>query len=259
VLDNVAFGLRARGVDRGEARRRAGGWLQRVGLGDRGLDRPAALSGGQAQRVALARALVTEPRLLLLDEPLAALDATTRQSVRSDLRRHLDQVAGARLLVTHDPLDALVLADRLLVVEDGRTIQSGSPAEVAARPASRFVADLVGLNLLHGVAAGEHVVALPSGATLTVADPPPPGEVAVAVRPQAVTLHERQPEGSARNAWPATVSSVEGGADRVRVAITGPVSLIAEVTAASVAAMSIRPGVRLWASVKAVDLVVYAR
>ena len=259
VLDNVAFGLRARGVDRSAAHRRALGWLERVGLADRAAERPAALSGGQAQRVALARALVTDPRLLLLDEPLAALDASTRQAVRSELRRHLDQVSGARLLVTHDPLDALVLADRLMVVEHGRAIQTGSPADVAARPASRFVADLVGLNLLHGVAAGEHAVDLPSGARLTVADPPPPGEVAVAVRPQAVTLHEREPEGSARNAWLATVSSVEGGADRVRVALTGPVSLTAEVTAVSVAAMGIRPGVRLWATVKAVDLVVYAR
>jgi len=118
VLENVAFGPRSRGVHRTAARAEARAWLARVGLADRAGDRPGALSGGEAQRVALARALVTAPRLLLLDEPLAALDATTRHQVRSDLRRHLAGVSGARLLVTHDPVDALVLADRLVVLEE---------------------------------------------------------------------------------------------------------------------------------------------
>jgi len=259
VLENVAFGLRARGVDRATARREGLDWLARVGLAERAGERPAALSGGQAQRVALARALVTSPRLLLLDEPLAALDATTRQEVRSELRRHLDEVAGARLLVTHDPVDALVLADRLVVMEGGRAVQSGTPAEVAARPASRFVADLVGLNLLHGVGAGENAVALATGGELRTADPVPVGEVAVAIRPQAVALHADRPDGSARNAWPATVALVEGSADRVRVTLSGHIPLTAEVTAAAVAEMGIAPGTALWASVKAVDLSVYPR
>jgi len=259
VLENVAFGLRARGAGRTEARARALRWLDRVGLRDRAEERPGALSGGQAQRVALARALVTEPRLLLLDEPLAALDASTRLQVRSEVRRHLAELAGARLLVTHDPVDALVLADRLVVVEGGRAVQTGTPAQVAAHPASRFVADLVGLNLLHGTAAGDHVVRLATGAELTVADPVPPGPVAVAIRPQAVTLHLAQPDGSARNAWPGTVAEVEGIADRVRVTLAGPVPVTAEVTAASAAAMGMVSGSPLWASVKAVDLAVYPR
>src|SRR4051794_16365182 len=128
ALENVAFGLRARGVHRREARAAAARWLERLGVGEYAGARPRALSGGQAQRVALARALATEPRLLLLDEPLAALDAATRVEVRAELRRHLATFGGARLLVTHDPVEAMVLADRLVVLEDGRIVQSGRPA-----------------------------------------------------------------------------------------------------------------------------------
>jgi len=257
VLENVAFGLRARGLGRHAAREAARSWLARLGLADRAGSRPGDLSGGQAQRVALARALATEPRLLLLDEPLAALDATTRLEVRSELRHHLGAVAGARLLVTHDPVDALVLADRLVILEHGRVTQTGTPAEVAARPASRFVADLVGLNLLHGVAAGQHRVRLATGGELVVADAPPAGALAVAVRPQAVALHRTVPEGSPRNAWQGTVTEVEGSGDRVRVTVVGDVPLTAEVTAAAAIAMGLAPGDVVWASVKAVDVVVY--
>ncbi len=135
VLENVAFGLRSRRVPAATARARA--WLERVGLTDLADVRPAALSGGQAQRVALARALATDPRLLLLDEPLSALDVTTRAETRRDLRRHLATVSGIRLVVTHDPLEAMALADRLIVIEDGRLVQSGPAAEVTARPRSR--------------------------------------------------------------------------------------------------------------------------
>ena len=120
ALENVAFGLRARGVAKAEARARATAWLERVGLADHAHHRPRALSGGQAQRVALARALATEPRLLLLDEPLAALDAGTRGDVRRDLRRHLATFDGVRLLVTHDPVDAYALADRVVILEAGQ-------------------------------------------------------------------------------------------------------------------------------------------
>ncbi|MFP5321572.1 MAG: ABC transporter ATP-binding protein [Acidimicrobiia bacterium] len=259
VLDNVAFGLRARGRRKADARADARRWLERLDLADLADARPAQLSGGQAQRAALARALVTEPALLLLDEPLAALDATTRADVRSELRRHLATFAGARLLVTHDPVDAIVLADRLVILEHGRITQVGSPAEVTARPASRFVADLVGLNLVEGEAAGERHVRLASGAELALADPVPADRVAVAIRPQAVALHRQPPEGSPRNHWAAVVVGVEGGADRVRVALDGPVPLTAEVTAASAAALGLRPGEQVWAAVKAVDLEVYPR
>jgi molybdate transport system ATP-binding protein len=259
VLDNVAFGLRARGVAKAEARSRAVRWLDRIGLAAMAGERPRALSGGQSQRVALARALATEPRMLLLDEPLAALDARARVHVRAELRRHLRTFAGTRLLVTHDPVDALVLADRLVVLEGGLVTQQGTTAEVARRPRSEYVAELVGLNLLTGTAGGEHTVVLDGGAELVVADPPPGPEVAVAVRPQAVAIHRHRPEGSARNAWPARVADLEAGHDRVRVQLDGPIPVVAEVTVAAVADLDLAPGAEVWASVKAVDLGVYER
>jgi molybdate transport system ATP-binding protein len=271
ALDNVAFGLRARGMSKAEARQQAQRWLDRFDMGSHAGAKPRTLSGGQAQRVALARALATDPRLLLLDEPLAALDAGTRMQVRTELRRHLATFAGARLLITHDPVDALVLADRLVIVEDGRVTQTGAPAEVTARPASRYVAQLVGINLLHGTATGSHTVRLAGGAELTVADavPPPVDGVdgdggsgdglAVAIRPQAVALHRNQPDGSPRNCWTATVSDLEATGDRVRVTLDGPIPVTAEVTPAAVAELELVPGTPVWATVKAVDLTAYPR
>ena len=173
-----------------------------------------ALSGGQAQRVALARALATDPRLLLLDEPLAALDAQSRIEVRTDLRNHLATFTGARLLITHDPIDAVVLADRLVILEAGRVTQTGTTADVVARPRSRYVADLVGINLLHGVRTGAHTARLDTGAELTTADPIPSAEVPITVRPQAVALHRGRPR--AAHATPGTAPS-----SRSRATTTG--------------------------------------
>jgi molybdate transport system ATP-binding protein len=259
ALDNVAFGLRCRGASRADARVEAWRWLERFGLAGLAAARPRALSGGQAQRVALARTLATDPRLLLLDEPLAALDASTRLAVRTDLRRHLSSFSGARLLVTHDPVDALVLADRLVILEDGRITQSGTPAVVAARPGSRYVAQLIGVNLLQGTATGDRTVRLDTGAELTVADPLPGPDVAVALRPQAIALHRHLPEGSPRNTWAATVEDLEADRDRVRVALAGPVPATAEITPAAVAELDLAPGTPVWATVKAVDLTAYQR
>ena len=157
ALENVAFGLRSRGVPKAEARARATEWLDRVGLVEYRGSKPKQLSGGQSQRVALARALATEPRLLLLDEPLAALDASTRLETRRELRRQLDGYDGVRLLVTHDPMEAIALAERLIVLEAGRISQTGTPQEISERPRSRYVADLVGVNLFRGRAAGDEV------------------------------------------------------------------------------------------------------
>jgi molybdate transport system ATP-binding protein len=150
ALDNVAFGPRARGWSRREARAEAAAWLERVGMTGCERARPRALSGGQAQRVALARALAAHPRLLLLDEPLAALDAGSREGLRDELGRHLATFAGTCLLVTHDPVEAAALADQVVVLEEGRVTQAGTPVEVAAHPASRYVEDLVALGLLPG-------------------------------------------------------------------------------------------------------------
>jgi molybdate transport system ATP-binding protein len=252
ALENVAFGLRSRGVDRHEARRAAHGWLDRVGLGDRAHDRPRALSGGQAQRVALARALATEPRLLLLDEPLAALDASTRLEVRADLRRHLAEVAGIRVLVTHDPLDAIVLAERLVVVEDGRVTHDGMVADITARPRTPYVARLVGVNLWRGRARrGE--IEVDGGGQLVLADHLD-GEVVVLAHPRVVALHGAHPEGSPRNVWPVQVEGIEPFGDRVRVRLAGTPPVTAEITPAAVAELGLDPGQQIWASVKATEL-----
>lgn len=253
--DNVAFGLRAQGVDRVAARARADRALEAVGLAAHAGVRPRALSGGQAQRVALARALVTEPRLLLLDEPLAALDAATRLEVRADLRHHLAAFAGPTVVVTHDALDAFVLADRLVVVEAGRVVQTGSPEEVARRPVTEYVARLVGLNLYRGRAA-DGVVSLEGGTTLSGAHHET-GPVLVAFSPSAVALHRRRPEGSARNCWPATVAALEQHGDTVRVRLAGAIEAFADVTPLSVTELGLEPGVEVWAAVKATETSVY--
>jgi molybdate transport system ATP-binding protein len=255
AVENVAFGLRARGVGRAEARRRAGAWLERVGLAGAADARPRALSGGQAQRVALARAMVGDPRLLLLDEPLAALDAATRAVLRRDLRRHLASFDGTRLLVTHDPLEAIALADRLVVLEGGRVTQTGSPAEVSQRPRSRYVAELVGVNLYRGHA-GDGAIVLEGGGRLVAAGGHR-GEVFAAVHPHAVALHRRPPEGTPRNSWPGTADALETIGDRVRVRVTGAVPIVAEVTPAAATELRLADGGPVWATVKATEVQVY--
>ena len=257
VVDNVAFALRCRGMPRSAARRTAIQWLGRVGLADLASRRPRALSGGQAQRVALARALAGDPGLLLLDEPLSALDAETKVQVRTQLRRHLADFPGAVLVVTHDPLDAMLLADRLVVIEQGRVTQQGTPAEVARRPRTRYVARLVGLNLLRGRVEGSGI-RLPNGASVAVADLGGlTGEVMVAFRPAAVSIHRERPHGSPRNVWAGTVSSVEPYGGTVRVGIAGPVPLTAEVSPAAVAELRLSMGERVFVAVKATEIDVY--
>ncbi len=259
ALDNVAFGLRRAGVRRTAARARAASWLERVGLGDRPDARPGELSGGQAQRVAVARALATDPRLLLLDEPLSALDAGTRDALRLELRRHLAGFPGMRLLVTHDPVDALALADRIVVLEAGRVVQEGPLDEIAARPRSRYVADLVGVNLWHGRADegdGPGSVRLDGGGRVRTADAVT-GAVWVLVRPDAVALHRAPPEGSPRNAWRGTVAGVEARGDRLRVRITAVPTVVAEVTRAAGEELHLAAGGPIWAVVKATEVTTY--
>ncbi|WP_067658341.1 ABC transporter ATP-binding protein [Nocardia harenae] len=316
ALENVAFGPRARGVRRAEARARAAARLEAVGLAEQAGSRVRALSGGQAQRVALARALATDPEVLLLDEPLAALDAGTRVRVRADLAGHLGAYRGHTVLVTHDPLDAMMLADRLVILENGRVVQEGAPAEVARRPRSDYVAELVGLNLYRGVATGTEVrvaepgdpppgsapatgtrggratsaetpdssapaartpdssapaARTPDGSAVSAGDEPAArreqgtftlaeparGTVFVSFAPSAVALHPARPAGSARNTWPVTVSGVEQHAHSTRVRLDGAPPVLADVTAAAVAELRIRPGARLWAAVKATEMHCY--
>ena len=256
VIDNVAFGTRSRGLRRSASRRAAAPWLERMGLAQYGRRKPTSLSGGQAQRVALARALASDPGLLLLDEPLSALDAGTRAETRSDLRMHLSSFAGPALVVTHDALEAMVLADSLLVLENGRVVQRGAPAEVARRPATPYVARLLGLNLWPGVARGGDV-ALAGGGHLVVADTAVSGDVLLAVRPSALALHAQHPEGSPRNVWPVTVTGLELLGDRVRVALSGPPSALVDITPAAVAELDPTPGRQLFVSLKATEVEVY--
>ena len=209
--------------------------------------------------MALARALAGEPALLLLDEPLSALDARTRLDVQTELRRHLADFTGPCLLVTHDPLEALVLADRLLVLEDGRIVQEGTPARVARQPATEYVAKLVGLNLYAGRADGS-AVALAAGGRFVVPDHGQHGDVLVAVRPSAVVVSSEPPNASsARNTWQARVAGLTLLADRVRLDLAGQPPALVDVTPAAVADLSLGPGSQVWLTVKATDLEVYTR
>jgi molybdate transport system ATP-binding protein len=253
VLENVAFGLRARALPKRDARARAAALLEQVGLADHAAQRPRALSGGQAQRVALARALAVSPRLLLLDEPLAALDVGTRAALRRDLRRHLDTFDGMRVLVTHDPLDAYALADHVAIIEAGRIVQAGTLTEITAHPRSRYVADLVGVNLITGTVRG-NVLTTDRGTTVVVADATP-GEAYAVIRPHSITLTRHAPAGtSARNCWPGTIADIDQLGDRARVAIDGPLPLTAEITLAALRELDLRPGDDVHATVKATDI-----
>lgn len=255
AVDNVAFGLRARGVGRQVAGEKAVFWLDRVGMGSYAHAKPAELSGGQRQRVALARALAPDPRLLLLDEPLAALDVTTRADVRRDLKQHLASFPGLRLVVTHDPVEAAALADRLVVIEQGRLVQTGTAAEVTERPRSQYVADLVGVNLLRG-RADHGSVRLPAGPVVAAAGAES-GEVFAVIHPRAVALHRQRPEGSPRNVWPGQATGFDIIGDRVRVRIDGEVQVVAEVTTAALEELALREGGRVWLSFKATEVTVY--
>ena len=255
--ENVAFGLRSTGTSRAVALAAADRWLSRFGLAGLEARRPRGLSGGQAQRVALARALCAEPRLLLLDEPLAALDVGTKTEVRSQLRAELSAFGGPALLVTHDPLEAMALADRLVIVENGRLVQAGPAADIARRPATSYVARLVGLNLLRGTAA-RGVLRLDGGGELATGDTALAGRVLAVVRPSAVVVHTRAPgPSSARNVWPATLRSLEALGDRVRLTLAGPPQLLADVTTQAVAELRLAPGDPVWVSVKATDIDTY--
>ena len=259
LTENVAFGLRATGERRRDARRRALDWLAVVGLGDRAAERPDALSGGQRQRVALARALASNPRALLLDEPLAALDASTRLDVRVELRRHLEATGLPTLVVTHDPIDAHVLADRVVVLEDGCVSQQGRLTDLAAHPATSYVADLAGVNMVEGRLDGE-VLTTPSGMTVhgtRLDDDRSTTQGLAAVAPRVIAVYRDHPGGSPRNCWPMTVAGIDVFHDRVRVRLEGPASLTAEITAEALAELTLVPGEAVVAVAKATEVRLY--
>ena len=226
ALENVAFGPRTAGAARDAARRTAQDWLDRFGVGELAGRRPRQLSGGQAQRVSIARALATDPRVLLLDEPFSGLDVGVAASLRVELASHLASYDGVTLLVTHDAIDALTLADVVWVLEDGELAQVGPPREVAARPLTRHVARLVGLNVLRE-----------NGRFRSFS-------------PSSVTVSPAEPAGSARHRWPGTVTSLAPHGDAVRILVTGEHELLADVTPAAVAELELAPGRHVWLSVK---------
>jgi len=252
VIENIAFGPRSRNVARKAALARAQEWIEKLDLGGLEHRKPRELSGGQAQRVALARALAADPQLLLLDEPLAALDVTTRTRLRRTLARHLEQFEGPRLLITHDPTDAFLLADEIYVIEAGEITQSGSAEDILLRPRTPYAADLAGCNLLAGNASrgevdtGTHV--------LHIADTEIEGPVLLTIRPNAVSVHRTPPEGSPRNCWETTLERIEPLGSRVRLLTGPPLPLAMEVTREATEELGLGRGSRVWVTVKATEI-----
>jgi len=210
-------------------------------------------SGGQAQRVVVARALAADPTVLLLDEPSAALDVESRHLIHRAL---VADGKPATLLVTHDPVEAATLADRIVILEDGRVTQEGTPAEIRVRPDTRYAASLAGLNFVDAYARG--TMATTDAGTGVVLAEPTAGPVHVVIPPSAVALHTTRPEGSPRNVWQATVTELRPAFDRVRVALDGPLPLVAEVTPDAVDRLGLRPGSSVWAAVKATEVTAHA-
>jgi molybdate transport system ATP-binding protein len=263
VAENVAFGLRAAGVSRGEVERRVAGVLERTGIAALKRRRPATLSGGQQQRVALARALVLNPRLLLLDEPLAALDLQTRRQVRGELRRLLRELETTTLYVTHSPMEALLFGDRIVVLEAGRISQTGDRDQLLRHPRSRYVAELVGTNFFAGRAAAT----TEAGATVRTADgalaitrAEDAADLFVTVDPREITLHTQPPEGSAQNVFSGAILELAPeppAGERVRVVLGTRPPLVAEVTREAVATLGLIEGITVHASFKATGIRAY--
>jgi len=264
VTENVMFGLRASGSARGESRRRAAAILDRLGIADLAGRAIAGLSGGQQQRVALARALVLDPDILLLDEPLSALDLRTRRAIRGELRRLLRRLPCITLYVTHNPVEAMFFGERIAVLERGRVTQTGTRDDLLRHPRSAYVAELVGTNLLYGTAGGAGAasaeVRTAEGALL-VTDGAAEGEVFATVSPREITLYRERPDASAQNLFTGPILELvpePPGGERVRVALGTAPPLVAEVTREAVAALGLREGMVVHAGFKATGVRTYA-
>ncbi len=260
---NVAFGPRSQGMARRDARAAADRWLAAVDAHEFADRKPAQLSGGQAQRVAIARALAADPALLLLDEPMAALDVAVAPALRQLMRRVLRDARRTALLVTHDLIDALTLADRVVVVEAGRIVEDGPTRAVLAEPRSPFTARIAGLNLVAGTTDGHDLITDAGTRIVGLVDPTcQPGEPAVAVfQPNAVAVHLREPTGSPRNHLPVTVTELEPRGEIVRVhtaPIPGATGLLADITVASAADLELQPGERVHFAVKATEVQIHS-
>lgn len=263
VAANVAFGPHSRRRRR-TARETALHWLREVDAGQLAGRRPRQLSGGQAQRVAIARALAAEPDVLLLDEPLAGLDVAAAAGIRAVLRKVVTQNARATILVTHDLLDVVTLADRVLVLEAGRVAEIGPVTEVLTAPRSHFGARIAGVNLLNGTIGDDGSLLTRSGTKWhgTPAEELATGQEAVAVfAPAAVAVYVDPPHGSPRNAVELNVAELDtrGPAVRVRAGeqADGAPGLAADITVDAAAELRLTLGRRVWFSVKAQEVALY--
>jgi molybdate transport system ATP-binding protein len=260
VLENVAFPLRAQKVTKGTARARAEELIHRLAPEVDPFTMPGSLSGGERQRVALARALAPAPRLLLLDEPFSNVDVSARPGLRTLVRDVAHSFGGATVLIAHEPLDALTLADRVTLLEAGRQTQTGTPDQIRSAPTSTYAADLVGVNLFTGVLEplddGAATLRLADGAVTVAPDASVTrGSRALAsLKPIDVSLHMSEPEGSARNVFRGPIAEIAVDGERARVRIDSRPPLTAEVTAGSVARMGLHTGAEVWASFKAVEV-----
>jgi len=260
---NVAFGPRSKGTSRRDAHAEAVRWLDAVDATEFADRRPAQLSGGQAQRIAIARALAADPALLLLDEPMAALDVAVAPALRQLLRNVLRDSRRTALLVTHDLIDALSLADRVVVLAAGRIVEDGPTRTVLTQPRSAFAARIAGVNLVAGTAE-HHGLLTPDGTrVLGILDQTCViGQNAVAVfSPAAVAVHLTPPTGSPRNHLPVTVTELEARGELIRVhaagAVGGTGDLIADITAAAAADLELIPGKHVYFAVKATEVQIY--
>ena len=259
VVANVAYAPRCKGRSRSDAREIARRWLEAVDaehLADR---RPAQLSGGQAQRVAVARALAAEPRVLLLDEPMSALDVSAAPAVRGLLRSILRADRRTAVIVTHDLLDALAVANKVVIIERGRIVESGPVREVLTAPRSEFAARIAGVNLISGVVVEPGVIRTSWGATVSGVGDAEVNTSAVALfQPAAVSVHLDPPHASPRNVIPATIAEMDINGNTVRVRGAdqpdGSTGLSADITAAAAADLDLAPGQDVYFVVKAQEV-----
>ncbi len=283
ALDNVAFGQQAQGIPRRVAVAEARVWLQAVGLDGMSSRKPGQLSGGQQQRVAIARALAARPKILLLDEPLAALDVQTAVAIRQLLRDQLAQSGTPAIVVTHDVLDALVLADRVAILHEGRIIDEGATARVLGAPRNPFIAALAGLNLVEGVSVSDNGkfghevngIRLADGRVLNgrigyggqdashtsshsrlkarIAS-----QVSAVFSPSSVGVRLAEPGADDQlNRWKAVVSGLEQSAGGIRVRTVDDAGVAAELSAARVAELGLREGMPVWLTVAAADVTIH--
>jgi molybdate transport system ATP-binding protein len=265
VEENVAFGLDARRLPTAVRRERVRDALAAAGAAGLGGRPPQRLSGGEQQRVALARALAPAPRLLLLDEPLAALDPRTRRAVRTELRELLARLSCITVYVTHSPLEALVFGDRIVVLDLGRVSQAGPRDELLRYPRSPFVAELMGTNLFMGrrgpAGASDAGSVRTAEGEIAVTEHPAAGDLFLTVSPREITLFREHPEGSAQNVFRGVIVELvpePPAGERVRVVLGTRPMLVAEVTREAVASLALREGLDVFATFKATGVTLYS-